>query len=159
MHSLFTLISYLINPSKQIYKVISSSFLNSQISSSAAEITCTGPAATSKPASPPPITRPSGPANEMLIPPDLLFVNPFSVGIYEPVKERISKRPQMHQICSSKLLSIYPVLNQVQHKERNSSNTLLDNLFQTLTWIKSHARLTKPLGSTKVESIWDFYSV
>ena len=45
------------------------------------ESTCTGPAATNRPASPPPTTRPSGPAKETLIPPDLLFVPPLSVGI------------------------------------------------------------------------------
>ena len=55
--------------------------------------TCTGPAATSRPASPPPTTRPSGPAKETLIPPDLLFVPPKSVGRNDPDKESISKRP------------------------------------------------------------------
>ncbi|KAH1075654.1 hypothetical protein J1N35_027982 [Gossypium stocksii] len=52
-----------------------------------------GPAATNRPASPPPRTRPSGPAKEILIPPDLLFVPPLLVGIYEPDSERISKCP------------------------------------------------------------------
>lgn len=79
-----------------------------QISSSIAEITCTGPAATSKPANPPPITRPSGAAKEMLIPPDLLFVNPFSVVIYEPDKERISNRPYRSiKISASKFIFMY----------------------------------------------------
>jgi hypothetical protein len=55
--------------------------------------TCTGLAATSRPATPPPTTRPSGLANETLIPPDLLLVPPVSVGINEPDKDNISKRP------------------------------------------------------------------
>lgn len=56
-------------------------------------VTCTGPAAINRPASPPPITLPSGPAKETLIPPDLLFVPAFSVGINDPDNESISKRP------------------------------------------------------------------
>ena len=55
--------------------------------------TCTGLAATSRPATPPPTTRPSGLANETLIPPDLLLVPPVSLGINEPDKDNISKRP------------------------------------------------------------------
>lgn len=42
--------------------------------------TCTGPAAISIPATPPPSTRPSGPAKAMLKPPVLLRVPPFSVS-------------------------------------------------------------------------------
>jgi len=56
-------------------------------------ITCTGLAATRRPATPPPTTRPSGLANETLIPPDLLLVPPFSVGMKEPDNESNSKRP------------------------------------------------------------------
>jgi len=55
--------------------------------------TCTGLAATSKPATPPPTTRPSGLAKETLIPPDLFLMPPLSEGMNEPVKESISKRP------------------------------------------------------------------
>jgi len=55
--------------------------------------TCTGPAATSRPATPPPTTRPSELDNETLIPPDLLLVPWFSVGMNDPDKESISKRP------------------------------------------------------------------
>lgn len=54
---------------------------------------CTGLAATNRPATPPPTTRPSGLANETLIPPDLLLVPPLSVGINDPDNDNISKRP------------------------------------------------------------------
>lgn len=73
------------NPSLAISQVILSSIL--------LRFTCTGPEAISRPASPPPNTRPSGPAKETLIPPDLLLVIPLSVGIKDPDKERISNRP------------------------------------------------------------------
>lgn len=59
----------------------------------ALNFTCTGPAAIKRPPSPPPRTRPSGPAKEMLIPPDLLTVPGISVGVKDPDSERISNRP------------------------------------------------------------------
>nr|GMD74997.1 protein cornichon homolog 4-like [Ipomoea batatas] len=52
-----------------------------------------GPAATNRPATPPPTTRPSGLAKETLIPPDLLRIPPDSEGINDPVNDNISKRP------------------------------------------------------------------
>lgn len=55
--------------------------------------TWTGLAATNRPATPPPTTRPSGLAKETLIPPDLLLVPPLSLGMNEPDKESISNRP------------------------------------------------------------------
>jgi hypothetical protein len=55
--------------------------------------TCTGLAATNKPATPPPTTRPSGLAKETLMPPDLLRVPPLSFGVKEPDKDRISNNP------------------------------------------------------------------
>lgn len=55
--------------------------------------TCMGPAATSSPATPPPITRPSGPDKDTLMPPDRLFVPPLSLGVNDPVRDSISKRP------------------------------------------------------------------
>lgn len=57
------------------------------------ELTWIGLAASNKPATPPPITRPSGPANETLNPPVLLLTPPVSVTVNEPDNERISKRP------------------------------------------------------------------
>ena len=59
--------------------------------------TCTGLAATNRPATPPPTTRPSGLARETLIPPDLLRAPPLSFGMNEPDKDRISNLP-----CKSK---------------------------------------------------------
>jgi len=56
-------------------------------------LACTGLAATRRPATPPPTTRPSGLARETDIPPDLLLVPWLSVGMNEPDKESISKRP------------------------------------------------------------------
>lgn len=55
--------------------------------------TWTGLAAMRSPATPPPMTRPSGPAKETLIPPDLLLVPPTSLGMNEPDRDSISKRP------------------------------------------------------------------
>ena len=55
--------------------------------------TCIGLAAISKPATPPPTTRPSGLAKETLNPPDLLLAPWFSEGVNDPDKESISKRP------------------------------------------------------------------
>ena len=55
--------------------------------------TWTGLAATRRPATPPPTTRPSGLARDTLIPPDRLRVPLFSVGIKEPDKDSNSKRP------------------------------------------------------------------
>lgn len=55
--------------------------------------TCTGLAATNRPATPPPTTRPSGLAKDTLMPPDLLRVPPLSLGMNEPDKDRISNRP------------------------------------------------------------------
>lgn len=55
--------------------------------------TCTGLAATNRPATPPPTTRPSGLAKETLMPPDLLRVPPLSLGMKDPDNDRISKRP------------------------------------------------------------------
>lgn len=53
-----------------------------------------GLAAISKPATPPPMTRPSGPASETLNPPfRLLMPLPLSLTVNEPDKDRISKRP------------------------------------------------------------------
>lgn len=62
-------------------------------------ITWTGLAATSRPAIPPPTTRPSGLAKETLIPPDLLFVPPFSVGMNEPDRESNWKWPYKKSLC------------------------------------------------------------
>lgn len=56
-------------------------------------LTWRGPAAVNKPAIPPPITRPSGPANETLNPPVLLLIPPLSVTVNDPDKDNISKRP------------------------------------------------------------------
>lgn len=56
-------------------------------------LTCTGLAATRRPATPPPTTRPSGLANDTDIPPVLLLVPWLSVGMNDPDKESISKRP------------------------------------------------------------------
>lgn len=56
-------------------------------------LTCMGLAATNIPASPPPITRPSGPANETLNPPVLPFTPPLSLTVNEPARVNISKRP------------------------------------------------------------------
>lgn len=55
--------------------------------------TWTGLAATNRPATPPPTTRPSGLAKETLMPPDLFLIPPVSDGINDPVSESISKRP------------------------------------------------------------------
>lgn len=55
--------------------------------------TCTGLAAINRPATPPPTTRPSGPAKETLMPPDLLRVPPLSLSMNEPDRDRISNRP------------------------------------------------------------------
>lgn len=55
--------------------------------------TCTGLAATNRPATPPPTTRPSGLDKDTLMPPDLLRVPPISFGMNEPDKERISNSP------------------------------------------------------------------
>lgn len=70
--------------------------------------TCTGLAAMRSPATPPPTTRPSGPAKETLIPPDLLLVPPASLGMNEPDKDSISKRPchqeKMPKHCRGSLL-------------------------------------------------------
>lgn len=55
--------------------------------------TWTGPAATNEPATPPPITRPSGLANDTLMPPDLLRTPPVSDAMNDPVNDNISKRP------------------------------------------------------------------
>lgn len=59
--------------------------------------TCTGLAATNKPATPPPTTRPSGLAKETLMPPVLFLIPPVSVGINDPVKESISNRPWINK--------------------------------------------------------------
>lgn len=69
-------------------------------------LTWTGPAAINKPASPPPITRPSGPANETLMPPLILFVPPLLLGMKDPDKESISKRP-----CKKHKSTIVNLLN------------------------------------------------
>lgn len=63
--------------------------------------TCTGLAATNKPATPPPTTRPSGLAKETLMPPDLFLIPPVSEGMNEPVNDSISKRP-----CSAQQINI-----------------------------------------------------
>lgn len=47
--------------------------------------TCTGLAATSSPATPPPTTRPSGLAKDTLIPPDRLFLIPPLVIVSQNV--------------------------------------------------------------------------
>ncbi|KAF7828362.1 uncharacterized protein G2W53_019526 [Senna tora] len=52
-----------------------------------------GLAATNRPATPPPTTRPSGLAKETLMPPDLLRVPPLSLGMNDPDKDNISNRP------------------------------------------------------------------
>jgi hypothetical protein len=55
--------------------------------------TRTGEGAGKGPSTKPPNTRPSGPASETVRPPIRLLSPEFSEGTYEPVKERISKRP------------------------------------------------------------------
>lgn len=55
--------------------------------------TCTGDAAISIPATPPPRTLPSEPANETLKPPVRLQLPLFSESKKEPEREIISKRP------------------------------------------------------------------
>ena len=52
-----------------------------------------GVAATSKPATPPPTTRPSGLANDTVIPPVLLRVLSESIGLNDPDSDSISYRP------------------------------------------------------------------
>ena len=52
-----------------------------------------GLAATSKPAMPPPMTRPSGPAKETLKPPVRLLALLVSLTVNDPDKDNISKRP------------------------------------------------------------------
>lgn len=52
-----------------------------------------GLAAVSKPAMPPPITRPSGPASETLKPPVRFFPVLVSWTVNDPDKDNISKRP------------------------------------------------------------------
>uniref|UniRef100_A0A2P2K2L3 Uncharacterized protein n=1 Tax=Rhizophora mucronata TaxID=61149 RepID=A0A2P2K2L3_RHIMU len=64
--------------------------LNTNISN---ELTCTGLEAIRSPATLPPTTRPSGLTKETLIPPDLLLAPCVSVGMNDPDKESISKRP------------------------------------------------------------------
>lgn len=56
-------------------------------------LTWIGPAAVNMPAIPPPITRPSGPANETLNPPVLLLAPPESETVNDPDKDNISNRP------------------------------------------------------------------
>lgn len=56
-------------------------------------LTWIGLAAINKPATPPPITRPSGPASETLNPPVLLLAPPVSVTVNEPDNDSISNRP------------------------------------------------------------------
>lgn len=68
-------------------------------------LTWIGLAAVSKPAIPPPITRPSGPANETLRPPVLFLTPPISVTVNDPDKDNNSKRP-----CN-KVLYLRRVLN------------------------------------------------
>lgn len=70
--------------------------------------TCTGLAATNSPATPPPTTRPSGLANETLIPPDLLLVPPLSFGMNDPDSDNISKRPCKNS--SKKKLGMHKLL-------------------------------------------------
>jgi hypothetical protein len=55
--------------------------------------TCTGEAAVSIPATPPPKTRPSDPASDTLKPPDLLRLPLLSESKKEPDREMISNRP------------------------------------------------------------------
>jgi len=52
-----------------------------------------GPAAVKSPATPPPITRPSGPASETLNPPVRLFMPLLSATVNDPDKDKISNRP------------------------------------------------------------------
>lgn len=52
-----------------------------------------GVAATNKPATPPPTTRPSGLANDTVIPPVLLRVPSESLGMNDPDSDNISNRP------------------------------------------------------------------
>lgn len=52
-----------------------------------------GLAAVNKPAIPPPITRPSGPASETLNPPVLLLTPPESETVNDPDNDNISNRP------------------------------------------------------------------
>ena len=70
-------------------------------------LTCTGLAATRRPATPPPTTRPSGLANETDIPPDLLLVPWLSVGMNDPDKESISKRPYKRKCFQKNCNSCY----------------------------------------------------
>lgn len=56
-------------------------------------LTWIGLAAVSIPAMLPPITRPSGPANETLKPPVQLLMPPISVTVNDPDKDNNSKRP------------------------------------------------------------------
>lgn len=55
--------------------------------------TFTGVAATVNPETKPPTTRPSAPDKVMVIIPDLPYLSGISVGVKDPEKERISKRP------------------------------------------------------------------
>lgn len=52
-----------------------------------------GPAAVNRPATPPPITLPSGPASETLNPPVLLLMPLLSETVNDPDKDKISNRP------------------------------------------------------------------
>lgn len=77
--------------------------------------TCTGLAATKRPATPPPTTRPSGLASETLIPPDLLRAPPLSVGMKDPERESNSNRPSYVKVppdesgCRRVTLEIAPL--------------------------------------------------
>lgn len=55
--------------------------------------TWTGEAAVKRPATPPPKTLPSGPANETLKPPILLFWPPLSDSRNDPDNDNISNLP------------------------------------------------------------------
>lgn len=80
-----------------------------------------GPAAVSNPAIPPPITRPSGPANDTLMPPVLFLMPLLSLAVNEPDKDNISNRPCQKLNSSTKLTSVET--NIIAVRDGNGSGT------------------------------------
>lgn len=99
-------------------------------------LTCIGLAAISKPATPPPITRPSGLANETLNPPDRLFIPPLSEMVYDPVRVKISKRP-----CINRRVSVYTQYFEKNHIaiQHNTLNAIIQyKCYLSLTLIQTN---------------------
>lgn len=115
--------------------------------------TWTGLAARSKPATPPPMTRPSALAKETLIPPDLLLVPPFSDGMNDPDNESNWKRPWRN----AKVM-----LHKVGLCEEIPSTKAIKIVYGLLksTWVTSHKRLPfwcDPKEEWRFHDLW--YSI